>query len=152
MHPSAVVFSSPNLIESHQLQSLRSLLVRWRLQAKHLPHCFRGLGMDGLQPFHRICRAKCIQIIAEVMDAAQIRDLFESANSCKVGARISRNVHLLDKLGMVDKPVMLKRGVSGRSRWHYRRDSRETRASRHRRTAGLGLCAICGSDEKDEGG
>lgn len=77
------------------------------------PYSFRGLGIDGLKTFHRICRANGIKIITEVMEAAQIEDMFDYVDIYQVGARNSQNFNLLDELGKVDKPVMLKRGISG---------------------------------------
>lgn len=77
------------------------------------PYSFRGLGIEGLQSFHRICRANGIKIITEVMEAAQIEDMFDYVDIYQVGARNSQNFNLLDELGKVDKPVMLKRGISG---------------------------------------
>jgi len=77
------------------------------------PYSFRGLGIEGLKTFHRICRANGIKIITEVMEAAQITDMFDYIDIYQVGARNSQNFNLLDELGKVDKPVMLKRGISG---------------------------------------
>jgi 3-deoxy-7-phosphoheptulonate synthase len=77
------------------------------------PYSFRGLGIEGLKTFHRICRANGIKIITEVMEAAQIEDMFDYVDIYQVGARNSQNFNLLDELGKVDKPVMLKRGISG---------------------------------------
>ena len=77
------------------------------------PYSFRGLGLDGLKTFHKICRANGIKIITEVMEAAQIEDMFDYVDIYQVGARNSQNFNLLDELGKVDKPVMLKRGISG---------------------------------------
>lgn len=77
------------------------------------PYSFRGLGIEGLKTFHRICRANGIKIITEVMEAGQIEDMFDYVDIYQVGARNSQNFNLLDALGKVDKPVMLKRGISG---------------------------------------
>jgi len=77
------------------------------------PYSFRGLGIEGLKTFHRICRANGIKIITEVMESAQIEDMFDYVDIYQVGARNSQNFNLLDELGKVDKPVMLKRGISG---------------------------------------
>ena len=77
------------------------------------PYSFRGLGIEGLKTFHRICSANGIKIITEVREAAQVEDMFDYVDIYQVGARNSQNFNLLDELGKVDKPVMLKRGISG---------------------------------------
>lgn len=77
------------------------------------PYSFRGLGQEGLKLFYKICKQNGIKIITEVMMTEQIEDMFDYVDIFQVGARNSQNFNLLDALGKVDKPVMLKRGISG---------------------------------------
>jgi 3-deoxy-7-phosphoheptulonate synthase len=77
------------------------------------PYAFRGMGMDGLKMFHRICQAQGIKIITEVMQVSQIAEMYDYVDVFQVGARNSQNFNLLDELGKVDKPVLIKRGMSG---------------------------------------
>jgi 3-deoxy-7-phosphoheptulonate synthase len=77
------------------------------------PYAFRGMGMEGLKMFHRICRKNGIKIITEVMQVSQIAEMHDYVDIFQVGARNSQNFNLLDELGKVDKPVLLKRGMSG---------------------------------------
>ncbi len=77
------------------------------------PYAFRGLGIEGLKSFHRICRANGIKIITEVMQVSQIEEMIEYVDIFQVGARNTQNFNLLDALGQVDKPVLIKRGISG---------------------------------------
>ncbi|MEM9823986.1 MAG: 3-deoxy-7-phosphoheptulonate synthase [Bacteroidota bacterium] len=77
------------------------------------PYSFRGLGIDGLKLFYKHCQANGIKIITEVMMVEQIEPMFDYIDVFQVGARNSQNFNLLDALGKVDKPVMLKRGISG---------------------------------------
>ncbi|OFX89362.1 MAG: 3-deoxy-7-phosphoheptulonate synthase [Bacteroidetes bacterium GWF2_33_16] len=77
------------------------------------PYSFRGVGIDGLKIFYKICKANGIKIITEVMELEQIDDMYDYIDIFQVGARNSQNFNLLDALGKVDKPVMIKRGLSG---------------------------------------
>ena len=77
------------------------------------PYSFRGLGLEGLKTFHRLCHQAGIKIITEVMEEAQIELMYDYVDVFQVGARNAQNYNLLDALGKVDKPVMLKRGISG---------------------------------------
>lgn len=77
------------------------------------PYSFRGLGIDGLKMFYKHCSENGIKIITEVMQVSQIDDMLEYVDIFQVGARNSQNFNLLDALGKVDKPVMLKRGIAG---------------------------------------
>ena len=77
------------------------------------PYAFRGLGMEGLKMFSAICKKNGIKIITEVMQVSQIREMHDYVDLFQVGARNSQNFNLLDSLGEIDKPVMIKRGTSG---------------------------------------
>lgn len=77
------------------------------------PYSFRGLGMDGLKIFHEACKNNGIKIITEVMEVAQIDLMLPYVDIFQVGARNTQNFNLLEALGEIDKPVLLKRGISG---------------------------------------
>lgn len=77
------------------------------------PYSFRGLGLAGLKLFHQHCKANGIKIITEVMQVSQIEEMLPYVDIFQVGARNTQNFNLLDALGEVDKPVMIKRGISG---------------------------------------
>ncbi len=77
------------------------------------PYTFRGLGIEGLKIFYKICKENGIKIISEVMQVSQIEPMYEYVDIFQVGARNTQNFNLLDELGKVDKPVMIKRGISG---------------------------------------
>lgn len=77
------------------------------------PYSFRGLGLEGLKMFASIAHGKGIKVITEVLDASQIAAMYDFVDIYQVGARNSQNFSLLDELGRVDKPVLIKRGISG---------------------------------------
>ncbi|HZY79783.1 MAG TPA: bifunctional 3-deoxy-7-phosphoheptulonate synthase/chorismate mutase [Cyclobacteriaceae bacterium] len=77
------------------------------------PYAFRGLGVDGLKMWYTLARKAGIKIISEVMQVSQIADMYPFVDVFQVGARNTQNFNLLDELGKVDKPVMIKRGISG---------------------------------------
>ncbi len=77
------------------------------------PYSFRGLGIDGLRRWHQVASRYGVRIITEVMMVEQIEKMIDFVDIFQVGARNSQNFNLLDALGEVDKPVLLKRGMSG---------------------------------------
>ncbi|MCP3927504.1 MAG: 3-deoxy-7-phosphoheptulonate synthase [Bacteroidetes bacterium] len=77
------------------------------------PYSFRGLGLEGLELWHELAKEAGIKIITEVMMVEQIELMIDYVDIFQVGARNSQNFNLLDALGKVDKPVLLKRGISG---------------------------------------
>lgn len=77
------------------------------------PYAFRGLGVEGLKTWNKLARQAGIKIISEVMQLSQIAEMHDYVDIFQVGARNTQNFNLLDELGKVDKPVMIKRGISG---------------------------------------
>jgi len=77
------------------------------------PYSFRGVGIEGLKYFSTVCKQHNIKIITEVMHDEQIEKMCDYVDIFQVGARNSQNYNLLDALGKIDKPVLLKRGLSG---------------------------------------
>ncbi len=77
------------------------------------PYSFRGLGLEGLRDFHRLAQANGIKIVTEVMQVSQVEEMHDFVDVFQVGARNTQNFNLLDALGSVDKPVLIKRGISG---------------------------------------
>ena len=77
------------------------------------PYAFRGLGVEGLKMWHQLAKGAGIKIISEVMQVSQIAEMYDYVDVFQVGARNTQNFNLLDELGKVDKPVMIKRGISG---------------------------------------
>lgn len=77
------------------------------------PYAFRGLGIAGLQMMAEVCAPRGIKIVTEVMQVSQIEPMLPFVDVFQVGARNTQNFNLLDALGQVDKPVLLKRGLSG---------------------------------------
>ena len=77
------------------------------------PYSFRGSGIEGLKMFYKVCQKHGIRIISEVMQVSQIAEMYDYVDVYQVGARNTQNFNLLDELGKVDKPVLIKRGISG---------------------------------------
>ena len=77
------------------------------------PYSFRGLGIEGLKLWYKLAKENGIKIVTEVMQVSQIEAMHDYVDIFQVGARNTQNFNLLDELGKVDKPVMIKRGISG---------------------------------------
>lgn len=76
------------------------------------PYTFQGLGEDGLKMLRAAADAHGLLTVTEVMDPSQIEMVVPYGDILQVGARNMQNYVLLKELGMVDKPVLLKRGLS----------------------------------------
>ena len=76
------------------------------------PYAFQGLGEEGLEIIRAVADKHKMAVTSEVMEISQI-PLFEKyVDILQVGARNMQNFNLLKELGMIRKPVMIKRGLS----------------------------------------
>lgn len=76
------------------------------------PYSFQGMGEDGLKIMQAAADEFNLVSITEVMQISQIEVIAKYADIFQVGARNMQNFALLKELGNVNKPVMLKRGLS----------------------------------------
>ena len=73
-----------------------------------------GLREDGLRFLKTARQESGLPIVSEIMDARQITDrTLESVDIVQVGTRNFQNYTLLDELGKLDIPILLKRGTWG---------------------------------------
>ena len=117
-----VVFAGPCAVESEN-QMLATARAVKELGAKVLrggafkprtsPYSFRGMGEDGLKLLALAREETGLPVITEVMSPGDVELVARYADVLQVGARNMQNYSLLDEVGMVDKPVMLKRSFSG---------------------------------------
>ncbi|NLU48687.1 MAG: 3-deoxy-7-phosphoheptulonate synthase [Syntrophomonadaceae bacterium] len=76
------------------------------------PYSFRGLGKEGLDILKEARLATGLPVITEVMDIRDLDYLVGEVDILQVGSRNMQNYALLDELGKLDTPVLLKRGFS----------------------------------------
>ncbi len=77
------------------------------------PYAFQGLGRRGLEILAAARKETGLPVITEVMTVEDVPLVAEFADILQVGARNSQNFNLLDACGKQEKPVLLKRGLSG---------------------------------------
>jgi len=100
-------------IVEHLLKNKIRIIRGGVFKPRSSPYAFRGAGVEGLKMMHAICAPHGIKIITEVMQVSQIEEMMPYVDIFQVGARNSQNFNLLDALGELDKPVLIKRGISG---------------------------------------
>ena len=76
------------------------------------PYAFQGLGEKGLKLMRDAADKFKLFVVSEVMDPSQIQMMGNYVDMFQVGARNMQNYFLLRALGEVQKPVLLKRGMS----------------------------------------
>jgi 3-deoxy-7-phosphoheptulonate synthase len=76
------------------------------------PYAFQGLGEAGLRMLAEVRAETGLPIVTEVMDTRQVEMIAEYADVLQIGARNMQNFSLLSEVGRVQRPVLLKRGLS----------------------------------------
>lgn len=75
------------------------------------PYSFQGLGQAGIPLLVDAGQEAGLPVVTEITDPRQLDDLAD-VDVLQVGARNMQNFPLLQALGQVRKPVLLKRGMS----------------------------------------
>lgn len=75
------------------------------------PYAFQGLKAEGLELLREARKKTGLPIVTEIMSTDHL-PLFEDVDVIQVGARNMQNFELLKELGKLDKPILLKRGLS----------------------------------------
>jgi chorismate mutase/prephenate dehydratase len=118
---SFVVMAGPCSVESQA--QIHSTARHVREQGAHIlrggvfkprtsPYAFQGLGYSGLDLLASAGKASGMPVITEVMSQEQVRPVAEKADILQIGARNMQNFPLLREVGRVNRPVLLKRGLS----------------------------------------
>ena len=76
------------------------------------PYAFQGLGTEGILAMVEARNRTGLPIVSEIMSADKIDEFVEHVDLIQVGARNMQNFELLKALGKINKPILLKRGLS----------------------------------------
>jgi len=76
------------------------------------PYSFQGLGYNGLKLLNIAKEETGLNIVSEILSANMLDTFMEKVDIIQVGARNMQNFVLLKELGKINKPILLKRGLS----------------------------------------
>jgi len=76
------------------------------------PYSFQGLGEEGLKYLAEAGKKTGLPVVTELMDPRDLEVMVKYADIIQIGARNMQNFRLLLEVGSVQKPVLLKRGLS----------------------------------------
>jgi 3-deoxy-7-phosphoheptulonate synthase len=75
------------------------------------PYSFMGLGKKGLELLSEAAKQYDLRVVTEIMDLSLLDEVYQYADILQVGSRNMQNFYMLNELGKIDKPVLLKRGM-----------------------------------------
>lgn len=76
------------------------------------PYDFQGLGLEGLKILKRVADEEGLSVVSEILSPQDVEGALEYVDVIQIGARNMQNFELLKTVGKVNKPVLLKRGLS----------------------------------------
>ena len=76
------------------------------------PYAFQGLGEEGLKILAEAREETGLPVVSEALDQSSLELVYKYADVVQIGARNMQNFALLKEAGKLDKPVLLKRGLS----------------------------------------
>ncbi len=115
------IIAGPCAVENREmlLESARkvkaagaSLLRGGAFKPRTSPYSFQGLEEEGLRYLAEARDETGLPIVTEIMDPRDAELLDRYADVIQVGARNMQNFRLLKEVGSLNKPIMLKRGLS----------------------------------------
>lgn len=118
--PKFVVIAGPCSVESERQLVSTAMAVKesggvilrgGAFKPRTSPYSFQGLEEEGLRLLARAREVTGLPIVTEVMDSEDIPLIARYADILQVGTRNSQNFSLLKRLGKVQKPILLKRGL-----------------------------------------
>ncbi len=116
-----VVIAGPCSVESYEsllsvAQKIRkagaNVLRGGAFKPRTSPYDFQGLGEEGLKYLQAVGKEVGIATVTEVLDPRHVDLINRYVDVFQIGARNMQNFSLLKEVGLTQKPVLLKRGLS----------------------------------------
>jgi 3-deoxy-7-phosphoheptulonate synthase len=115
-----VVIAGPCSVESEKQTIMTAIKVKeaganmlrgGAFKPRTSPYDFQGLGLQGLKILEKAKKATGLPVVTEVTDPRDVSWVCEYADVLQIGTRNMQNFSLLQEVGKVDRPVLLKRGM-----------------------------------------
>lgn len=116
-----IIMAGPCAVESRE-QTLRiarkvkaggaHILRGGAFKPRTSPYAFQGMGEEGLKILGEARAETGLPVVSEALDPESLNLVYKYADIIQIGARNMQNFALLKEAGKLDKPVLLKRGLS----------------------------------------
>ena len=111
--PCAVEDEGQVLSTAHLVKAAGAKILRGgAFKPRSSPYSFRGMGVQGLQLLAKAREETGLPVVTEVMAPEDVGMVAQYADILQIGTRNSQNFNLLDAVGEIRKPVLLKRGFA----------------------------------------
>ena len=115
------LFAGPCSVESEeQIQAAAALAARagarvlrgGAFKPRTSPYSFRGLGVEGLALMRQAADDHGLAMVTEVLHIGQVEVVAATSDMLQIGSRNMQNFELLEAVGSMGMPVLLKRGLA----------------------------------------
>lgn len=103
-----ILFSAAKRIKAAGANVLRG----GAFKPRSSPYSFQGLKEEGLKLLRAAADEFDMAVCTEVMDTRDVNLVARYTDIVQIGARNMQNYNLLSEVGLLDKPVLMKRGLS----------------------------------------
>lgn len=97
-----------SLLKSLGVEILRGGIFKPRTS----PYSFKGLGKKGIQIMSEARKITGLPLVSELMDVRDLDIMVDEIDILQVGSRNMQNFTLLEELGKIKNPILLKRGYA----------------------------------------
>jgi len=117
--PEIVVMAGPCSVESEEqlfetarvVKAAGAKMIRGgAFKPRTSPYSFRGLHEEGLKLLAQVSRETGLPVVTEAMDTGHLESVCAHADMIQIGSRNMQNYILLEEIGKLQVPVLLKRG------------------------------------------
>ncbi len=111
--PCAVEGLEPIISVANKVKDAGGVMLRGgAYKPRTSPYAFQGMGYEGILAMKEASNKTKLPIVSELMSADKIDEFVENVDLIQIGARNMQNFDLLKAVGKINKPILLKRGLS----------------------------------------
>src|SRR3954462_14105663 len=110
--PGTVETREQTLAVAEAVKPYASMLRGGAFKPRTSPFSFQGLGIEALEILREARERTGLPVVTELTDMTHTEALADAVDVIQVGARNMQNYALLELVGKLGKPVLLKRGLS----------------------------------------
>jgi 3-deoxy-7-phosphoheptulonate synthase len=119
--PEVIIMAGPCSVESEEqiIESAKAvkaagahILRGGAFKPRTSPYSFQGLEEEGLKLLAKARDLTGLPFVTEVINPETVELVAEYSDILQIGARNSQNFALLKKVGQINKPILLKRGMA----------------------------------------
>jgi 3-deoxy-7-phosphoheptulonate synthase/chorismate mutase len=116
-----IIVAGPCAVEKVEfLENIAELLCRYGVKflragafkPRSSPYDFQGLKIEGLKMLKEVGKKYNLITVSEIVDIRDVGVMSENVDVLQIGARNMQNFELLKEVGTLNKPILLKRGMS----------------------------------------